>query len=97
MGPLIRPGEVDRIQTWVNEAIGLGAQIMSGGKRLSETTYQPTVLYNPPDHCKVSQQEIFGPVVCVYSYSDMDEAIKRANALPFPFRQVSLQRILISR
>lgn len=86
VGPLIRPGEVDRIQTWVNEAIGLGAQIMSGGKRLSETTYQPTVLYNPPDHCKVSQQEIFGPVVCVYSYSDMDEAIKRANALPFSFQ-----------
>ncbi len=86
VGPLIRPGEVDRIEAWVNEAIDLGAQLMSGGKRLSETTYQPTVLYNPSDHCKVSQQEIFGPVVCVYSYSNMDEAIKRANALPFSFQ-----------
>lgn len=86
VGPLIRPGEVDRVEAWVNEAIGLGAQVMAGGKRLSDTTYQPTVLYNPSDHCKVSQQEIFGPVVCVYPYHDMDDAIKRANALPFAFQ-----------
>jgi acyl-CoA reductase-like NAD-dependent aldehyde dehydrogenase len=86
VGPLIRPGEVDRVEAWVNEAIGLGALAMAGGKRLSDTTYQPTVLYNPSDHCKVSQQEIFGPVVCVYPYHDMDDAIKRANALPFAFQ-----------
>ncbi len=86
VGPLIRPGEVDRIEAWVNEAENLGVQVKSGGKRSSETTFQPTVLYDPPDHCKVSQQEIFGPVVCVYPYSDMGVAIKRANALPFAFQ-----------
>ena len=86
VGPLIRPGEVDRVETWVNEAFSLGAQVMAGGKRLSDTTYQPTVLYNPIDQCNVSQQEIFGPVVCVYPYYDMDDAIKRANALPFAFQ-----------
>ena len=86
VGPLIRPGEVDRVEAWVNEAVNSGVQVKSGGNKISETTFQPTVLFDPPDHCKVSQQEIFGPVVCVYPYSDMDEAIKRANALPFAFQ-----------
>ncbi len=86
VGPLIRPGEVERVETWVNEAVNSGVQVKSGGKRTSETTFQPTVLFDPPDRCKVSQQEIFGPVVCVYPYNDMDEAIKRANALPFAFQ-----------
>ena len=86
VGPLIRPGEVDRVEAWVNEAINLGALVKFGGKRLSATTYQPTVLYDPPDHCKVSQQEIFGPVVCVYPYREIVDAIKRANALPFAFQ-----------
>ncbi len=86
VGPLIRPGEVDRVEAWVNEAGNSGVQVKSGGNRLSETTFQPTVLFDPPDHCKVSQQEIFGPVVCVYPYNNMDEAIKRANALPFAFQ-----------
>ncbi len=35
---------------------------------------------------RVSQQEIFGPVVCVYSFTELDEAIARANALPFAFQ-----------
>ena len=86
VGPLIRPGEVDRVEAWVNEAFSLGAQVMAGGKRISKTTYQPTVLYNPIDQCHVSQQEIFGPIVCVYPYHDMDDAIKRANALPYSFQ-----------
>lgn len=86
VGPLIRPGEVDRVEAWVNEAISLGALVKLGGKRHSATIYQPTILYDPPDNCKVSQQEIFGPVVCVYPYYDIDDAIKRANALSFAFQ-----------
>jgi acyl-CoA reductase-like NAD-dependent aldehyde dehydrogenase len=35
---------------------------------------------------RVSSQEIFGPVVCVYSFDDLDDAISRANALPFSFQ-----------
>ncbi len=41
---------------------------------------------NPPDDAIVSQKEIFGPVVCVYSYHDIDEALTRANALPVAFQ-----------
>jgi acyl-CoA reductase-like NAD-dependent aldehyde dehydrogenase len=44
------------------------------------------VLLNPPEDAKVSQLEIFGPVVCIYSYRDRQAAINRANALPYAFQ-----------
>lgn len=86
VGPLIRTAEVERIDAWVQEAVAAGAGLLCGGRRLSETCYEPTVLLNPPDDVTVSRQEIFGPVVCVYSYRDFDEAVARANALPFFFQ-----------
>ncbi len=86
IGPLIRPKEVDRIESWVNEALEESAVLGAGGKRIDDTCYEPTVLLNPDINSKVSQQEIFGPVICVYSYTDMDEAIERANAVPFSFQ-----------
>ncbi len=86
VGPLIRHGEADRVETWVKEAVDAGAELVSGGNRLSESCYEPTVLYNPPAEAKVSQMEIFGPVVCIYPTETMEEGIKRANALPFAFQ-----------
>lgn len=86
VGPLILPEEVDRIELWVNEAVNKGAKLLCGGKRISKCCYEPTVLLNPPDNALVSTMEIFGPVVCIYSYSDRNKAIKRANALPFVFQ-----------
>jgi acyl-CoA reductase-like NAD-dependent aldehyde dehydrogenase len=85
-GPLILPREVDRVEEWVNEAESLGGQIICGGKRISETCYEPTIILNPPPQAKVSQMEIFGPMVCVFGYTDMHEAIERANAIPFHFQ-----------
>eukprot|EP00494_Astrolonche_serrata_P006272 UN06289 len=55
VGPLIRPREVDRVESWVSEAIDAGAECLSGGERLSETCYKTTVLFEPPSECKVSQ------------------------------------------
>lgn len=86
VGPLILPREVDRVETWVNEARQQGAEVLCGGHRISATCYAPTVLLNPPEDARVSQLEIFGPVVCVYSYHDRLDAIKRANALPYAFQ-----------
>lgn len=85
-GPLIRPAEVDRVEEWVKEAKEKGAEIACGGKRISDTCFEPTLILNAPEDATVSQQEIFGPVVCLYSYSDMHEAIDRANAIPFHFQ-----------
>lgn len=86
VGPLILPKEVDRVEEWVQEAKNNGAEILCGGKRISETCYEPTVLWNPPQDAKVSKEEIFGPVVCVYPYSDREEAIKLANTLEYHFQ-----------
>lgn len=86
VGPLILPAEVDRVDEWVKEAKDNGARLLCGGERISDTCYKPTVLLDPPDNVKVSTQEIFGPVVCVYSYQDRDIAIKRANSLPYAFQ-----------
>ena len=86
VGPLILPREVDRVEEWVNEAVDQGAKLLCGGKRISETCYEPTVLLNPPANVRVSIDEIFGPVVCVYSYSDRDKAIEIANSLDVHFQ-----------
>ncbi|GBF30957.1 succinate-semialdehyde dehydrogenase [NADP(+)] GabD [bacterium MnTg04] len=86
VGPLIREAEVQRVDEWVREAIDGGASLLCGGKILSATTYQPTVLLNPPADVRVSTQEIFGPVVCLYGFADVDDAIARANSLPFSFQ-----------
>ncbi|MGB0845694.1 MAG: aldehyde dehydrogenase family protein [Thiolinea sp.] len=85
-GPLIRPQEVNRVADWIDEAKNAGAKVLTGGKRLTETTYAPTVLLEPSADAKVSTQEIFGPAVCVYAYEDITEAIARSNALPFAFQ-----------
>ena len=92
IGPLIRPAEVERVHSWVQEALSGGASCLSGGEMLSATTYPCTVLYDPPRDAKVSHQEIFGPVVCVYPYTDIDDAIAKANALPYAFQAAVFSR-----
>ena len=86
VGPLILPREVDRVEKWVDEAVEAGAEVKCGGKRISDTCFQPTVLLNPPSDALVSTQEIFGPVVCVYSYTDRERAIEIANSLEVHFQ-----------
>jgi len=86
IGPLIRPAEVLRVDQWVKDAVADGAQLLSGGKPISDTCYPATVLLDPPDTSTISKNEVFGPVICVYSCADMDEAMARANALPYSFQ-----------
>lgn len=86
VGPLISVKEVDRVHQWVTEAVEQGAELLFGGEKKSDTVYQPTILLNPPRNCQVSQKEIFGPVICIYEYSNLDEAIEQANSLPFVFQ-----------
>ena len=92
IGPLIRRRETDRVAAWVDEAVGAGAHLLQGGEQLSPSFYAPTVLANPPEQIAVSQKEIFGPVICLYQYDDLDDAIRRANALPFAFHAAVMSR-----
>ncbi|MBA3487486.1 MAG: aldehyde dehydrogenase family protein [Lysobacter sp.] len=94
VGPLILPREVDRVESWVNEALTMGGKLLCGGKRISDTCFQPTVILDPSDTAKVSTEEIFGPVVCIYTYSDLADAIKVANSLDVHFQAAVFTRDL---
>ncbi len=94
IGPLIRAPEVTRVHQWVSEAIAAGAEILSGGEPVAGNGYRPTVLLDPPDDARVSCDEVFGPVICVYAYDTLDEAIARANALDFAFQAAVFTRDL---
>lgn len=86
VGPMIRASEVTRIDHWVKEAVAGGAKLLAGGNVIAPTYYEPTVLLNPPLNVKVSTDEIFGPVVCLYSYEKIDDALDAANGLPLAFQ-----------
>jgi len=86
VGPLIRHAELERIDGWIKEAVQGGAKLLCGGKALSDSCYEPTVLFEPSDDARISREEVFGPVVCVYPYDELDHAIARANALRVSFQ-----------
>lgn len=92
IGPLIRHAETDRVASWIDEAVTEGAELICGGNKISDSCYSCTVLYNPMPHSKVSQMEIFGPLICIYPYQDIDVAIAQANALPFSFQAAVFTR-----
>ena len=94
VGPLIRHGEVRRVHEWVEEARTAGAEVLTGGAPISESCYPPTVLYDPPDSVRLSTAEVFGPVVCIYPFADLDESIDRANSLPYAFQAAVFARDL---
>jgi acyl-CoA reductase-like NAD-dependent aldehyde dehydrogenase len=85
VGPLISPREADRVSNWIDEAVAGGARLLRGG-RLSDTTLLPSIVVRPPSQAKVSTEEVFGPVTCVYPFTSLDEAIAAANGLPVAFQ-----------
>lgn len=92
VGPLIREAEVQRVEDWVREAESQGARVLSGGEALSKSTYACTVLEDPPQDTRVSTEEVFGPVICVYPYDDLDDAAARANGLRWAFQAAVFTR-----
>ena len=98
VGPLISTQEQQRVDSWVNTSIEEGAKILCGGKKLNNNCYAPTLLFNPSADSDVSKHEIFGPVISLYEYNSLDDAISRANNLPVAFQAAvftqSLQQML---
>lgn len=92
IGPLIRQAETDRVHDWVQDAVNKGAKLISGGNKLSDSTYEATVLLDAPDDTIISRNEVFGPVIQVYSYNNIDDAIARANALDVSFQAAVFSR-----
>nr|WP_263327242.1 aldehyde dehydrogenase family protein [Neobacillus sp. Marseille-Q6967] len=82
MGPLITEKEAIRVEKMVEEAIGKGAFLLTGGQR-NGAFYTPTVLTNVPENCQIAKEEIFGPVVLLYPVGDLDEAIQKSNSVDY--------------
>ncbi|MFP5353254.1 MAG: aldehyde dehydrogenase family protein [Actinomycetota bacterium] len=78
VGPLIDHDSLERVSAWVDEAVQGGAEVLVGGKR-EDPFYLPTVLAKTKSDMKVRQEEIFGPVVTLETYSDFEDAIERVN------------------
>lgn len=77
---MIDESNVERIDQWVKEALAAGAELLCGGEVLPNIAYAPTVLTKVPKGQAVLEEEVFGPVVVVESYTDLDEAIEAVNA-----------------
>lgn len=82
VGPMIDIKEVDRIETWVNEAQGSGAKVLTGAKR-EGTVYYPTILTNTSTDMKVIAEETFAPVASVIQSDDFEESLRQANNSKF--------------
>lgn len=82
VGPLIRPSDAARIEQWIAEARAAGAEVLTGGKR-NGGVVQPAVLTNTTPAMKVNCEEVFGPVVTVEAYDEVDAAIAEINDSPY--------------
>jgi succinate-semialdehyde dehydrogenase/glutarate-semialdehyde dehydrogenase len=85
MGPLANSRRIDALSDLVEDARNCGAEIKTGGSRLGQKGYffQPTVLANVPDNARVMQEEPFGPLAIINPVSSLQEAIDKANSVPF--------------
>ncbi len=82
IGPLINEAAVDKIERHIQDALSKGAQLACGGKRHARggTFFEPTVLYRTTPSMQIMQEESFGPVAPLMSFSLEEEAITLANA-----------------
>src|ERR687896_1068416 len=79
VGPVVDDDARDRILSWIDEAREGGAHILTGGTVLDGRVLRPTVLGNVDLNMKVCREEVFGPVVTLASYDQLDDAIQLAN------------------
>jgi succinate-semialdehyde dehydrogenase/glutarate-semialdehyde dehydrogenase len=85
MGPLANARRIDAMDSFVNDARDRGSKVVTGGSRRGNQGYfyEPTVITDLPDDCKLMTQEPFGPLAPVVSFKTFDEVVERANSLPY--------------
>lgn len=85
LGPLIAQRRVDEMADLVEDAVAHGARLLCGGRPVQRPGFffEATVLEGAPAQCRVQQQEPFGPIALLDVFDDLDEAIARANSLPY--------------
>lgn len=81
LGPLVNPKQAERVNAYVTEGMSDGARVAAGGNRVAEDSnfFEPTVLTDVRQDMTIMQEEIFGPVVAVTPFSELDQVIEWAN------------------
>ena len=84
-GPQVDKAQFDKIMGYIQAGQKEGATLAAGGGRVGDKGFfiEPTVFTNVKDEMAIAREEIFGPVLSVLRFSDMDELIRRANATNF--------------
>src|SRR5690606_22908922 len=85
MGPLANERRLRAVEALVDDAVGKGAALRAGGRRHGNRGYfyEPTVLCDVPLTARTMNEEPFGPIALINSFSTIDEAIAEANRLPY--------------
>lgn len=87
IGALVEESALERVARYVDEAVADGATVRTGGAQVREESggwfYPPTVVTDVREDMAIAREEIFGPVVVVLPFSDLDDAIRIANDTPF--------------
>jgi acyl-CoA reductase-like NAD-dependent aldehyde dehydrogenase len=86
MGATTMPRQLDIIQALVDDAVAKGARALAGGKRRTDlpgTYFEPTLLVDVDHTMRITQEEVFGPVMVVMKVRDDADAIARANDCPY--------------
>ena len=80
-GPQISQEQCDRIMGYIDIGISEGANLLSGGKRVGNKGYfiQPTIFDGVKDNMRIAKEEIFGPVMNILKFKDVDEVVQRGN------------------
>ena len=80
-GPLITPKAIEKAERLLQDAVGKGATILTGGKKIEGRGYffQPTVITGINETMDISREEIFAPIAALYRFSSEEEAIRLAN------------------
>ncbi|NED32353.1 succinate-semialdehyde dehydrogenase (NADP(+)) [Streptomyces sp. SID8499] len=86
VGSLTNPSQMETVSTHVEDAVAKGATVLAGGKArpdLGPLFYEPTILTDVTPDMTLHSHETFGPVVSIYPYRDVEEAIELANSTPY--------------
>ncbi len=80
-GPQVDQAQFDKVMSYIDAGKQEGAKLLCGGDRSGERGYfiRPTVFGDVQDEMKIAQEEIFGPVMSIIKFRDLDEVVERAN------------------
>ena len=85
VGPLVSADQRDTVMDYIEEGKAEGAEILVGGNKIDGPGYfvEPTVFVNATNDMKISQEEIFGPVLTVLTYESVEEAVELGNDIVY--------------